>query len=44
VQPYSAALVGEVAEAEGDAGGVFDEPVVRFGSGVRSSRRLRMNR
>jgi hypothetical protein len=34
VQPYSAALVVEVAEAEGDAGGVFDEPVVRLGGGV----------
>jgi hypothetical protein len=34
VLPYSAALVVEVAEPEGHAGGVFDEPVVRLGGGV----------
>ncbi|MGB6455227.1 MAG: hypothetical protein WBH47_12165 [Streptosporangiaceae bacterium] len=34
MQPYSAALVVEVAEPERDPGGVFDQPVVRFGAGV----------
>jgi hypothetical protein len=34
VQPYPAALVVQVAEAEGDPGGVFDHPVGGFGPGV----------
>src|SRR5215472_11546 len=34
VQPYPAALVFEVAEAEGDPGGVFDHPVDGLGPGV----------
>ena len=33
-EPYSAALVVEVAEAVGGAGGGFDGPVGGFGAGV----------
>jgi len=34
VQPYPAPLIVEVAESEGDPGGVLDHPVCRFGGGV----------
>lgn len=34
VQPYAAALVGEVAKAERHAGGVLDQPVGPLGTGV----------
>jgi hypothetical protein len=37
VQPYSAALVVKVAEPDRDAGGIFDEPVVRALSRARAA-------
>jgi len=34
VEAYAAALIVQASEAEGDAGGVFDEAVGAFGSAV----------
>jgi hypothetical protein len=37
VEPYSTALVVQGSEAERHAGGVFDEAVAAFGTGVGDS-------